>query len=92
MLGVNGFGNFAGVIGAQLYKDRYKPDYSLPFFATLGFVAAALLGYLSYRFTLAAVNRRKMEAMRRMTEEEIERERLDDARYGDKKRTFIYGL
>jgi hypothetical protein len=91
-LGVNGFGNLAGIIGAQLYKDKYKPGYELPFYATLGFVATALLGYLAYRFTLAAINRRKKNVMRRMADEEIERERLDETRYGDKKWTFIYGL
>jgi MFS transporter, ACS family, DAL5 transporter family protein len=92
VLGVNGFGNLAGVIGAQLYRDRYKPNYRVPFFATLGFVAVALLGYLAYRFTLKAVNTRKGEVLRRMTADEIERERVNGERYGDKKWTFIYGL
>ncbi|KAL0943055.1 allantoate transport protein [Colletotrichum truncatum] len=92
VLGVNGFGNLAGVIGSQLYRDRYKPGYRIPFYATLGFVAAALVGYLAYRFTLAAVNRRKLEVMRNKTQEDIERERVDSTRYADKKWTFIYGL
>ncbi|TDZ16575.1 putative transporter [Colletotrichum orbiculare MAFF 240422] len=92
ILGLNGFGNLSGVIGAQLYRDRYRPDYKIPFFVTLGFVALALVGYLSYRFTLAAVNRKKLDIMRHKTREDIERERLDSTRYADKKWTFIYGL
>ncbi|WYZ41132.1 hypothetical protein EsH8_V_000027 [Colletotrichum jinshuiense] len=92
VLGLNGFGNLAGVIGSQLYRARYKPDYKIPFYVTLGFVAVSLMGYLSYRFTLAAVNRKKLEIMRQKTQEDIERERLDNTRYADKKWTFIYGL
>ncbi|KAK1675314.1 major facilitator superfamily transporter [Colletotrichum godetiae] len=92
ILGLNGFGNLSGVIGAQLYRDRYKPGYKIPFYVTLGFVALSLLGYLSYRLTLAAVNRKKLEIMGQKTTEEIERERLDNTRYADKKWTFIYGL
>ncbi|KAJ0277743.1 hypothetical protein COL940_007632 [Colletotrichum noveboracense] len=92
VLGANGFGNLAGVIGAQLYRDRYKPNYRLPFYVTLGFVAAALVGYLSYRFILVRVNRRKIEILRQKTSEDIERERVDSTRYADRKWTFIYGL
>ncbi|KAK2025017.1 major facilitator superfamily transporter [Colletotrichum zoysiae] len=92
ILGLNGFGNIAGVIGAQLYRAKYKPDYKIPFYITLGFVAVALMGYLSYRFTLATVNQRKLEIMRHKSQEDIEKERTDETRYADKKWTFIYGL
>lgn len=92
VLGVNGFGNLSGVIGAQLYRDRYKPEYKIPFYATLGFVAAALLGYVSYRFVLAAVNRKKLDILQEKTQHDVERERVDNTRYADKKWTFIYGL
>jgi MFS family permease len=92
VLGVNGFGNLAGVIGSQLYKKRYAPRYLLPFYATLGFVAAALAGYTAYRFTLNAVNKRKQAILADMSIEEIHAERVDDARYADRKRTFMYGL
>ncbi|KAF4451753.1 hypothetical protein F53441_5315 [Fusarium austroafricanum] len=92
VLGVNGFGNLGGVIGAQLYRQRYKPHYRLPFYVTLGFLAIALVGYVSYRFMLAAVNKRKRAMLSTMTPEEIESERLNDRRYADKKFTFMYGL
>lgn len=92
VLGVNGFGNLAGVIGAQLYRPKYRPHYLPPFYGTLGFVAAALAGYTAYRFTLMKVNRRKLRIMGEKTTHEVEQERTDMTRYADKKWTFIYGL
>lgn len=92
VLGFNGWGNLAGVIGSQLYRSEYSPSYLIPFYATLGFISVAILGYLSYRFTLAAVNRRRQAILERMTEAEKEMERVNDIRYADKKLTFRYGL
>lgn len=92
VLGVNGFGNLGGVVGAQLYRQRYRPNYRIPFYVTLGFLAVALVGYLLYRFMLQAVNKRKAVLLSLMTEEEVESERLNDRRYADKKLTFVYGL
>jgi hypothetical protein len=92
ILGVNGFGNLAGVIGSQLYKGRYAPRYLLPFYVTLGFVAAALAGYIAYRFSLKAVNKRKEAILADMSIDEVRAERADDKRYADRKWTFMYGL
>ncbi|OAK94139.1 major facilitator superfamily transporter [Phaeosphaeriaceae sp. SRC1lsM3a] len=92
VLGVNGFGNLAGVIGAQLYKKRYAPEYLLPFYVTLGFVAAAMIGYIAYRYTLAAVNERRRAIMADKSIEQIHAERIDPKRYADRKWTFLYGL
>ena len=92
VLGINGFGNLAGVIGAQVYRADYGPTYRISFFITLGFAIAAFLGYTSYRFTLAAVNRYKRSKLSRMTPEAIELERTSNERYADRKYTFIYGL
>ncbi|KAF1846168.1 major facilitator superfamily transporter [Cucurbitaria berberidis CBS 394.84] len=92
VLGVNGFGNLAGVIGSQLYKRRYAPHYLFPSYVTIGFITVALVGYTAYKFSLQAVNSRKAEIMASKTAEEIEEERVDEARYADKKWTFIYGL
>jgi len=90
VLGVNGWGNLAGVIGSQLYRAEYGPEYRTPFFVTLVFVAAALAGYAAYRFALQAVNRRRAEIRRTMPAAEIERR--DTARYADRKPSFVYGL
>ena len=92
ILGVNGFGNLAGVIGSQIYDAKFGPHYRTSFFATLGIAIVALLGYISYRFTLAAVNRWKRGKLDMMSVEELEAERTNGERYGDKKYTFMYGL
>jgi hypothetical protein len=89
---VNGFGNLAGVIGSQLYKKKYAPRYLRPFYATLGFVAVALVGYITFRLILQAVNRKKMRILAGKSAAEIEAERLDGSRYADQKWTFMYGL
>lgn len=92
VLGVNGFGNLAGVIGGQLYKKKYAPRYLTPFYATLGFIAAALIGYTAYRFMLKTINTKRLQMVNTMTAEEIEEERTDETRYADAKWTFLYGL
>ncbi|KAI5459370.1 major facilitator superfamily domain-containing protein [Mariannaea sp. PMI_226] len=92
VLGVNGFGNLGGVIGAQLFRAEFKPGYRVPLYVTLGCLAVAFLGYLMYRALLKMVNGRKQAVLDQMTEEEVANERLLDMRYADKKVTFIYGL
>ncbi|KIW72077.1 hypothetical protein PV04_00298 [Phialophora macrospora] len=92
VLGVNGFGNLSGVIGSQLFRKSFAPDYLTPFYVTLAFIAVALAGYLAYRFTLAAVNKRRRAKLARMTPAEIEDEKTNPRRYADKKYTFMYGL
>lgn len=92
ILGINGWGNLAGVIGAYVYSAKYSPEYRTSFFITLGIVIAAFIGYLSYRFTLGWVNRRRQRILSRMSHEEIMAERDNDQRYADRKYTFIYGL
>lgn len=92
VLGVNGFGNLGGVIGSQLFRAKYAPGYRIPFFITLGIVIVAVLGYVSYRFTLAWVNKRKQSILAGMSYEDVMEERNSDKRYADKKVTFIYGL
>jgi len=92
VLGMNGFGNLAGIIGSELFQSQYAPRYLIPFYATLGFVATAILGYIAYRYTLLAVNKWRTKQMEGWTEVEAEEERLSTRRLGDKKFTFMYGL
>lgn len=92
VLGVNGFGNLGGVIGSQLFRASYAPRYRVPFFITLGIVIVAVTGYVSYRFTLAWVNKKKQKIMAGWSHEDVMEERNNDTRYADKKVTFLYGL
>ncbi|KAK3937955.1 major facilitator superfamily transporter [Diplogelasinospora grovesii] len=92
VLGVNGWGNLAGAIGSELYRAEYAPGYETPLYATLAFVTAGLLGYMSYRFTLQTVNDRRAAIMESKTADELEAERRHNVRYADRKWTFVYGL
>ncbi|OIW25359.1 MFS general substrate transporter [Coniochaeta ligniaria NRRL 30616] len=92
VLGINGWGNLAGVVGSQLYRSEYAPGYRTPLFATLGFVVVALLGYAAYRFTLQAVNGKRLRRASGKSDGDLEGERVGDTRYADAKWTFIYGL
>lgn len=92
VIGVNGFGNLAGVIGAQLFRSKYGPTYLVPLHATLGFIAFSLIGYIAYRFTLRAVNQHRARKISSWSEVDIENERNDGKRLGDKKYTFMYSL
>jgi MFS family permease len=92
VLGVNGFGNLAGVIGAQLFRSQYAPRYLVPFYAALGFIAFSLVGYTAYRFTLKAVNKYRARKMSSWSEADIENEQFNNKRLGDKKYTFVYSL
>lgn len=92
VLGFNGFGNLAGIIGSELFQPKYAPRYLIPFYATLGFIATSIIGYIAYRYTLLAVNKWRAKKMIGWTEDEREYENISKERYGDKKYTFIYGL
>jgi hypothetical protein len=92
VLGFNGWGNLAGVIGSQLFRASYAPRYLPSFYASLGIIIVALLGYASYRFTLKWVNARRARMIAGWSEAEVEAEKTNDVRYADKKYTFVYGL
>jgi peptidoglycan/LPS O-acetylase OafA/YrhL len=92
VMGVNGWGNVAGIIGAQLFTPEHAPEYHTPFRATLAFVAAALACVWAYRAVLQSVNRRRAAIRASKTSDEIDAERCNDVRYADRKWTFAYGL
>ncbi|KAL1979576.1 hypothetical protein VTN96DRAFT_5549 [Rasamsonia emersonii] len=92
VIGVNGCGNLAGVIGAQLFRAQYAPRFLLPFYVTLGLTIFSMAGFLSYRFVLRAVNRRKARKIQGWNEQQLDDERRSSKRYADKKYIFVYGL
>lgn len=92
VLGVNGFGNLAGVIGSQLFRSSYAPRYLAPFYASLGIIAFALIGYIAYRILLQQVNRYRMRKIADWGSAEFENEQVNGRRLGDKKYTFMYSL
>ena len=74
ILGINGWGNFAGIIGAQLFSPRYAPDYVLPFFITLGCVGVSFVGFAVFRNLIIASNEARQQVVADWTEEQIEEE------------------
>jgi len=92
LLGFNGWTNLSGVIGSQLFQPKYAPDYKTPFHATIGIYSFVVVLYVSYRFVLVAVNKRRAKKVEAMTPEEIEEELTNEVRVGDKKLTYQYAL
>jgi MFS family permease len=74
ILGINGWGNFAGVIGAQLFSPRYAPDYVVPFFVTLGCVGASFIGFAIFRNLVVAGNESRRRVVAEWTEQQIDEE------------------
>lgn len=78
MLGVNGWGNFAGVISAMLFRPQYADSgYIVPFFWTLLSVAAAAGGYVLFLRNLSRENARRRALVHEWDAEERESERSE---------------
>jgi hypothetical protein len=90
IIGFNGWGNLAGVIGSQLFRPQYAPVYRTPFYVCLGIIAFAILGYAFNRQLLIIVNKRRAAILANMTPEQLHDELTDDVRVGDKKYTFVF--
>lgn len=78
MLGINGWGNLAGVLSAFLFRPEYADTgYILPFFITLLSVACAAIGYVLFLRNLETENRTRRAVVDRWDAEEREREKSD---------------
>lgn len=76
LLGINGWGNLAGVISALLFDPKYaESGYIVPFFWTLVSVALAALGYILFLRNLNAENARRRAIVSEWDNEEREREK-----------------
>ncbi|KAA8911664.1 major facilitator superfamily domain-containing protein [Sphaerosporella brunnea] len=58
-LGINGWGNLAGVVAARLFAPAYKPEYRYPLVVTAVCVAASAVGYVGFWAWLRRVNERR---------------------------------
>ncbi|USP78679.1 hypothetical protein yc1106_05953 [Curvularia clavata] len=78
LLGINGWGNLAGVISAMLFKPKYaESGYIVPFWWTLLCVALSAVGYVLFYRRIKMENKARSMIMREWTEEEIEVERTE---------------
>ncbi|KAF2091940.1 MFS general substrate transporter [Saccharata proteae CBS 121410] len=75
-LGINGWGNVAGVIAALLWKpDKPNGGYATAFVWTAVLVALAFAGFAAFRVGLMVENEKRKEAIRVWDESEVEAER-----------------
>lgn len=91
-LGISGYANLAGVIGAQIFLPRYAPYYLFPLQLTCGLVAVGWAAFALTYVALRVINKRRAAKVATMTPGEIEEEQLSTRKLGDKKVTFVYGL
>jgi hypothetical protein len=75
VLGVNGWGNAAGVVAALLFRREYAPAYAVPCAVTAVLVAVAWGGYAAFAGMLRAENASRERVVRTWTVAEVECER-----------------
>lgn len=76
VLGINGYGNLAGVISAYIFAPRWQDDgYHVSFLITLGVILASCLGFAAFRLLLALTNNARATLTARLPTTEIENER-----------------
>jgi Major Facilitator Superfamily len=92
VLGVNGWGNVAGVIASSVFQPKFAPFYTAPFFITLGLVGVSFIGYFVFKRLLVAENQARITATRDWTEAEVEDERLHGRGPIEKKRPLVVHL
>jgi MFS transporter, ACS family, DAL5 transporter family protein len=73
-LGINGWGNLAGVIASMLFHPKFGPAYIFPFFVTLILVVVAFIGYAVFRQLMVVINNRRRLRLNSWSEDEIEAE------------------
>lgn len=77
VLGINGWGNLAGVFSAMLFSPKYeKQGYVTPFYVTTLCVLIAFIGYIVFRALMVLENRRRERIVGGWSNAEIEREAL----------------
>ncbi|KAK2738183.1 hypothetical protein FQN57_007158 [Myotisia sp. PD_48] len=79
VLGINGYGNLAGVFAAYIFSSRWRSEgYRTSFMITLGIVVLSLLGFALFRVTLAKINDVRSAYMARWREPEMDDEYATD--------------
>lgn len=79
ILGINGWGNLAGVLAAVIFAPRWRGNgYRVPLAITLGFVVISFLGFAILRIVIMWLNTARSRALVRWSETEVEREPGDD--------------
>lgn len=78
VLGINGWGNLAGVFSSLLFAPTFAPDYQTPFFVTLALVMVSFTGFMLFRKLLVEENKSRG----RITEAWSTSTQVEEACYG----------
>jgi hypothetical protein len=77
LLGINGWGNLAGVIASMMFRPKYADSgYIVPFWWTLACVSLSAIGFVLFLRRLQAENATRKRTLSGWTEEDVEMERL----------------
>ena len=77
ILGINGWGNLAGVFAALLFSPRWREEaYRVPFAITLGLVLASLAGYAVLGIVIRMINAARARVIAGWSAVAVERERI----------------
>ncbi|CAO2653343.1 Nn.00g027540.m01.CDS01 [Neocucurbitaria sp. VM-36] len=80
LLGINGWGNMAGILSAMMFRPKYaESGYIVPFWWTLACVAFSALGYVLFLRRLQIENARRKSTLSRWSAEDIENEKASGA-------------
>jgi hypothetical protein len=74
VLGINGWGNLAGVFSSLLFHPSYAPTYIFPFIVTLILVLISFTGYAIFHKAILSVNSKRRALLETWSEAEVEAE------------------
>lgn len=75
VLGINGWGNLAGLFSAMLFSPRHGPHYIIPFYVTFAFVLFSFVGYMAFRALLVRENEVRAQMVASWAPDEVEHEK-----------------
>ncbi|PGH20426.1 hypothetical protein AJ80_03571 [Polytolypa hystricis UAMH7299] len=77
VLGINGYGNLAGVFAALIFPPRWQEDgYRPSFLITLGFVVVSSIGYMALRTVLLLINKARVKTAARLAAMDVDGEQI----------------
>ncbi|KAF2757909.1 MFS general substrate transporter [Pseudovirgaria hyperparasitica] len=83
MLGINGWGNLAGIFGTLIFAPRYGPSYTTSFWFATVCVAVAAAGYASFRVLLVRENARRVAWVHAAEADDVAAEEAEGRGGGD---------
>ncbi|EEP77203.1 predicted protein [Uncinocarpus reesii 1704] len=72
VLGINGYGNLAGIFAAQIFAPKYQEDsFRTPFLMTFGTTLLSLIGFVGLRIMLRMINDARKQYLHRWSEGDL---------------------